>query len=269
MKIKRIRPLLIAIGIPITFTTLLFFLYSISEGIIPFPYSKYWYGIIGSVCAFAAIFIIMRLDKKPLRGFNLKFNKSVMPNFIKGLAVGVVIAVVMIGSQIWFSNLTMTFNQQNVSSFMIMVLCILPLAFMEELTFKSYAFFKLEKEYGIWNAQIVTSILFALYHVVGGWSITSAFLGPGVWALAFGLMAIISGGISMPTGFHSGLNLILAAVGDKEWIPALWTVDFANPPTEEMIQSNSNFGLALQLISLLVLILSTWIYSKRIRHRIK
>ena len=262
MKTERIKLFLVAISIPILFTTLLSLLYTTTHWVIPFSYSKYWYGIIGTLCAFVAVLIVRKLDDKPLKNFTLKLNKSVIPNFLRGLVLGAVIAAVLIGSQVWYSDLSLTFNPENVARFMMMVLCILPLALMEELAFRSYAFFKLEKEFGIWTAQIATAILFAIYHVAGGWSIANAFLGTGVWALAFGIMAATSRGVSLPTGFHSGLNLVLALIGDKDWIPALWTVDFASYPTEEMKQSNTNFGLELQVSSLVVLILITWRYSK-------
>ena len=168
----------------------------------------------------------------------------------------------MIGSQIWFSDLTMEFQRQNVTDFALMALAIVILSYMEELAFRSYAFFRLEKSYSIWTAQIILAILFALYHAVGGWSLSSSFIGPGIWAFAFGLLALRSGGIALPTGFHSGLNLALAAIGDKNWIPGLWEVNFSEVPTEAMIQSNKNFGLVLHAILLVVLILSTWMYSR-------
>lgn len=173
-----------------------------------------------------------------------------------------VVAVVMIGSQILYSDLALTFQSDNVKGFLIGTLAIVPLALMEELAFRSYAFIKLEKVTGIWKAQIFMAILFALYHVVGGWSISSAFIGPGIWSFAFGLLALQSKGIALPTGFHAGLNLTLAAIGDKDYMPGLWVVDFAKSPTEAMVTSNTNFGLALQVISLVVLIFMTWRYAK-------
>lgn len=247
----------VAVSIPILFTVVLMILSPIFSAL---P-SKLWYGAIGCLCAYGSFQIGKKLDSVQLKNFSIRFDRSVLPNFSKGLLLGLAVAIAMIGSQIWYSDLVMTFHQENIMSFFMVAITILPLALMEEMAFRSYAFVKLDKEYGIWTAQIIMAVLFALYHVPGNWSFANAFLGPGIWALAFGLLALVSKGISMPTGFHSGLNLVLASIGDKSWIPALWTVDFAKSPTEKMIQSNANFGLTLHIILLVILILTTKIYS--------
>lgn len=262
MILSKYKPFLLAVSIPVLFSLLLITIFPLFSAL---PFAKLWYGIIGTLCAYITIHIVKKLDQNPLEGFSLRFDGIVLSNFFRGLLLGLVVAGVMIGTQILYSDMTMTFHQGNVYNFLLMSISILPLAFMEELAFKSYGFVKLNKEYGVWTAQIVMAILFALYHFAGGWSLLTSFAGPGTWALAFGLLALISGGVSMPTGFHSGLNFVLATIGGKAWIPALWTFNFSTAPTEEMVQSNSNFGLAQQIIMLIVLIFMTWRYTKRNR----
>ena len=144
--------------------------------------------------------------------------------------------------QAWYSGLNIHFTYVDLGKFAWMSLSLVPLAFMEELAFRSYPFFKLKDAFGVWVAQFAIAILFALYHYIGGWSLFASFAGPGVWSFAFGLLALRSNGIALPTGFHFGLNLALAAIGNKYWVPALFTIDFANTPTDEMLKSNEYFG---------------------------
>ena len=55
--------------------------------------------------------------------------------------------------------------------------------------------------------QLIVALVFALYHISMGWNSMIAFLGPGIWALVFGLGAAWSKGIALPTGIHVALNL--------------------------------------------------------------
>lgn len=259
--IQKFKPLVLALWVPVFYTIFLMGCSAVISGI-PFPYSRYVYGVFGILGAAAAIWIVLKWDKDP-PVLRFRFDTIALTNFAKGLLIAIMIGGAMIGSQIWFSDLTLTFQRQHVTDFALMAFTIVVLSYMEELVFRSYAFFRLEKSYGIWTAQIVIAVLFALSHVIGGWSLSGSFIGPGIWAFAFGLLASKSGGIALPTGFHSGLNFALAAIGDKHWIPGLFKVDFSETPTEAMIQSNSNFGLMLHVVLLVVLILSTWMYSRK------
>ena len=57
--------------------------------------------------------------------------------------------------------------------------------------------------------------MFALYHILQGWGFQIAFLGPGIWAFVFGMAAVWSKGIALPTGIHVALNLIQQLIGLK------------------------------------------------------
>ena len=264
--IQRIKPLLLALWVPV-FCSLFLMASSAVIISIPFPYSRYVYGLFGILGTAAAIWMVLKWDKNPPK-LQFQFNWATLSNFAKGMLMALLVGGAMIGSQIWYSDLTMEFQRQHFPDFALMAFAVVVLSYMEELAFRSYAFFRLEKSYGIWTAQVVIAIVFALYHMAGGWSLSGSFIGPGIWAFAFGLLALRSGGIALPTGFHSGLNLALAVIGDKQWIPGLFKVDFFETPTEAMIQSNNNFGLALHAVLLVVLILSTWMYSGKQQKRL-
>lgn len=170
----------------------------------------------------------------------------------------------MIYAQILYSGLEITLNKDaNFSFFLIWSLAFIPLAFMEEIAFRSYPFLQLNKVLGLRITQVVLAVLFALYHVLMGWSIQASFLGPGIWALAYGLTAIASNGISMPTGLHFGVNFVLALIGGQKGIESIWSVDFPTEVSDSVQKANDNFGIGLQLCLLIVCIILTELYIKK------
>ena len=174
------------------------------------------------------------------------------------------VALIMIFSQIFYSGLELNISpDKNLQAFMFAIPAIIILAFMEELAFRSYPFIKLNRIFGLRITQIIIAILFALYHVANGWSPLVYFLGPGIWSLAYGLSAAISNGISMPTGFHSGVNIILALFIGKLNINSVWQIDYPENVSNEIIESNENFGFVLQLILLVLCVVATEIYLRR------
>jgi len=94
---------------------------------------------------------------------------------------------------------------------------------MEEIIFRSYPLIILKNKTGAMTALMITSILFGLYHVVFGWGI-QGFFSTSIWGLAFGLLAIYSNGISMPTGFHAAGNLVQSAMGMTGASYGIWNV---------------------------------------------
>jgi hypothetical protein len=135
---------------------------------------------------------------------------------------------------------------------------------MEEIAFRSYPFIKLEKAFGGRFTQIIVAIAFALYHVVTGWDTRIAFLGPGIWAFVFGLAAMRSGGIAVPTGIHVALNSIQPLMGMKAGnYASLWMLDYKPGTQEAMMAKTDTIGLILQVIVLLGAIILTETYIRK------
>ncbi|MEO9869837.1 lysostaphin resistance A-like protein [Ekhidna sp.] len=264
MTYKNVKIILISFGVPILFSLLLWMvaLTSISPLFLN-QNERFTYGVVGSLSALAVIFMFLKVDKKTWGNYHLKVEKRTPIRFLKGAVIGVVLCTALFLLQAWYSGLEISLAKVDLGQFALMSLSLIPLAFMEELAFRSYPFFKLNESYGVWTAQITMSILFALYHYIGGWSLMASFIGPGIWSFAFGLMALKSKGIALPTGFHFGLNLSLAAIGNKYWIPTIWTIDFAGSPTDEMLKSNEYFGVAIQLLVFIALVAFTYIYRRK------
>jgi membrane protease YdiL (CAAX protease family) len=91
-------------------------------------------------------------------------------------------------------------------------------AIREELAFRGYPLFSLNYRVGPWAAQIIILIVFSLEHVAGGMIWYQAFLGAGTGALLFGLAALKTKGIALPTGLHAAWNF------------GQWFLGFKNEP---------------------------------------
>jgi uncharacterized protein len=93
----------------------------------------------------------------------------------------------------------------------------------EELAFHGYPLRRLDSFVGLYIAQIVVAIMFALEHVIGGVGWTNAFLGAAVGSLLFGMASLATRGLAVPIGLHAAWNFGSWALGGKE-TPGLWYV---------------------------------------------
>jgi membrane protease YdiL (CAAX protease family) len=167
----------------------------------------------------------LKFDRKQFSDIGLVFQRNTIAKFLAGIVVGITIMGVLATSVLYLTNVRMEVNtSSNVLHFLLATLPLLPLAFMEELGFRAYPLQILKAKIGIRLAIIITSILFALYHIVNGWTIASSFYGPAVWGLVFGLASIYSKGIAMPTGIHYAANLTTSAFGTGNSSVSIWTV---------------------------------------------
>ena len=163
----------------------------------------------------------------------------------------------------YFTNVSIEPNPKaNIFRFFKMTTPLIPLAFMEELGLRAYPLQILKNKIGVRFSIIITSILFALYHIVNGWEISVSFFGPGVWGLLFGIAAIYSKGIALPTGIHYAINLTPSAFGADDNSIALWTVkqtDISNS-----IYKGIDLSIVLPpIVVLVVALICMEIYMKR------
>ncbi|MDW3191209.1 MAG: type II CAAX endopeptidase family protein [Cytophagales bacterium] len=253
-----------ALFVPLAYMTVLVTLSAFPLGFSIFE-GRVAYSFLGVAIAFGIILIVIKREKATFRNYELYLDKGTYGRFIQGFLWSILLGGGMILIHMYYSGLQFTVNSDHWQMFILMSLTLIPYAFIEELIFRSVLLTRLNKTYNIWVAQIVIAILFALYHVVGvqGQSLASAFMGPGIWSFIFVALALKSNGISMPTGFHYGLNLVLATIGDKSWIPGLLTVDFIAPPTTSELQAHETFGLILHLLLLVIGIAATVYLQKQ------
>lgn len=215
-------------------------------------FSKTYYslatGVFGSLIALVVTKIFLWREKKNFRDVGLFLTGSSVPKFFLGFLIGTVIIGLMVLVLVSFT--TMRFTRTNIQfefADYIGYLAILPLAFMEELAFRAYPFVRLNQKLGLRATQVIVAIAFALYHIAGGQSVYSSFLGPGIWAFTFGLLAYWSGGIAMPLGLHVAANMLQSIIGLKTTPRSLWTLEFTNGSTPEALAQVEQTGWIMHM----------------------
>ncbi|MEM9531644.1 MAG: CPBP family intramembrane glutamic endopeptidase [Pseudomonadota bacterium] len=221
--------------------------------------------VAAAIATAATLFFIARLLKTEggeFRDVGLNVSRRFLPHFVLGTALGIALAAVMIGAMLLLTPLEISpaaganLGAVLVTSFVVLTL----LALLEEVTFRSYPLFRLSQAWGIRGAIYVTSIVFAFYHGL----MIENLIGPGVWGLYFGLMAVMTRSIALPTGFHVGLNWVLAIVGDKpQYTGSLWELSI-NEGTGYI--GAETLGLAMQIVLLIIgVLMIEWFLARERR----
>lgn len=246
----------------VVFTGLLI-IFSFAKGFIPNDFERLAHGIIGTLAAFLTTVLFLKFDRKRFSDIGLTFERKTLVNFFAGVLAGVLIMGLLATSVMYFTRLEIDVNpRSNFLRFLLMTLPLIPLAFMEELGFRAYPLQILKGKIGIRLSLIITSVLFALYHIANGWTIASSFYGPAVWGLVFGLSAIYSKGIAMPTGIHYAANLTTSAFGGLDNTVSIWTIKQTNASTTKY--GGTDWLTILPAFALLVFaIICTELYMRR------
>jgi len=194
------------------------------------------------------------------------WSSRTLKHFFFGLIIGLLLTAALTLLLIQFTDLTISyFSNYSIISFLIFSLALVPLAFMEEAAFRAYPLVTLRNAIGVWGTQIVIAVLFALYHVAGGETVLDSLLGPGIWAFVFGLAAMRSGGIALPTGVHLGANIIRATIGQHRGISPIWTVNYSTNVTAGVEQNIETIANVLQIILLVACVIMTEAYRRKKR----
>ena len=93
---------------------------------------------------------------------------------------------------------------------------------VEELIFRGYSFERLIAAIGHWPAQILTALLFALFHIINGWDWKVALVGTTIGSLLFGLVFVRWQSVPAAVGVHASVN----------WVRDLLLLD---PPTPKTV----------------------------------
>jgi len=223
-----------------------------------FSEDYYWFALggFGTVSILLITWIFLRIEKISFPEIGLKWEAKTPKRFLVGFLIGIGIATTMLLIIVSFAGLKVELaDNYELSSFLFWSLAFIPTAFMEEVAFRSYPFIKLNKVMGLRLTQVIIAIFFALYHLGEG-SIISVFVGPGVWAFVYGMAAVYSKGIALPTGLHFGANFILASIGDKKGVDPVLIVEYVKEATPEMIAHTENVGIIVQLVLLAAAIMA-------------
>jgi membrane protease YdiL (CAAX protease family) len=216
-----------------------------------------YYGIFGTAGAFLTVAFFVWLEKGTFASIGLKWDTGALPGFMGGSAIGILLFAFVIGVVCLFGGAHIKVAQGiNYTQLCMGILPILPLALMEEIGFRSYPLVKLQKTYGIWATQFILAFAFAFYHMLNGWGLAISFMGPFIWAFVFGLAAMCTRGIAVPTGIHFALNLAQHLTGLKNNTTSLFTIDYQGT-------SNQYAGPAAHILVLTGACFATSLYARR------
>jgi membrane protease YdiL (CAAX protease family) len=262
-KTEGIKALLKPIGFMVVFTGLLF-LCGNARSLFPPTYSVLVYGILGSLAGLVTARIFQRKQLPSFAEMGLGWERKTILRFVLGSLIGLFIFIIILFVLLQYSELTIRYQpQSSPTDYLFLYLPILPLALMEEIGFRSYPQQKLYQSYGPWISQLVIAVAFGVYHVLNGWSLLSSFAGPFVWAFVFGLAAIWSRGIAVPTGIHFALNVLQTITGMKGSKGAVWILDYPPGTNPVLMERTDKIGLIMQVAVLIVALLSTYWYVRK------
>lgn len=221
----------------------------------PFKWHHLSYGILGTLGAVTATFILLKVERKSFADYGLQWQRKTLSNFLIGFIIGIICFAIIFWILITTTSLTIKVTNKSFDAAVLLSLfSIFFLAFMEEMAFRAYPFLLLNKVVGLRATQILIATAFALYHIAQGWNIEVAFLGPGIWAFVFGLGAVWSKGIALPTGIHMALNVLQEFMGTKgNSEQAFYSLQQQNNSPSAIVHTQ-NIGIAVQLLVLVVAI---------------
>ena len=201
------------------------------------------------VALIGATLLALRLDGRPAATLGLDPSLRRVKELGAGLAGGALLAVVMallIGVVLpfpWARN--PRFDGLAAAYSLFWFLCSNA---TEELVFRGYAFDRLIAGIGHWKAQVVTALVFALFHVANGWSWQVALTGTTIGSLLFGLVFVRWRSVPAAAGVHAAANWTRGLLLDD---PPKATTLFAplSPrpwtPTEQLLATACFTGVTL------------------------
>lgn len=182
------------------------------------------------------------------------------------LLLGFIAGVLIVG--IWASALILTCGlklapePERLPAHVAMQLAVyVVLSCREELGFHGYPLRRLNQVFGLWPAQILVALIFALEHKVGGSSWAQAFLGSGMGSLLFGMASIATRGLAVPIGMHAAWNFGQWMLGLKG-AHGLWQVIVPEGRAEAIENIAMIIYIALFGIATMVL----WLWHRRSAH---
>jgi membrane protease YdiL (CAAX protease family) len=223
------------------------------------PVSKYEFGgVIVTCIALLLTFVFLKKDKKTFKDIGFQWERKTPIRFSIGFFIGTLVTVLILAITISFSSIELVYNvNSSIPLVLFWLLAFFPLAFMEEIIFRGYAFMKIHKSIGLWPAQILLALLFAWYHDFTGVTFFNQLLGPGVWALIFGVAFVWSKGLAFPTGLHMALNVVLELVGQKDNRHDIWNLEYTIEITPVLSAQTEKIGLVMQIFILIIGVILT------------
>lgn len=143
-------------------------------------------------------------------------NLSILYSLFSGFSLGVVTLAFVFGCQLYFGLCSLELsNLKSVPStlFSIMLVALL-VGGIEELVFRGFLLSQLEQDYSVLTAAVISSLIFALLHLVWEQQETTPQL-PGLWLM--GMVLVLArftdhGSLGLAWGLHAGWVWSIASI---------------------------------------------------------
>ncbi|MBD2567194.1 CPBP family intramembrane glutamic endopeptidase [Anabaena lutea] len=154
--------------------------------------------------------------------YGLVVNRSIFGSLLLGFGLGVLGLVVVFTCQFWLGWCYL--EKSNIKLIPTILLPISLVALfvggIEELVFRGFLLTQLEKDYAIWVAAIISSLIFALLHLVWEQRETVPQI-PGLWLM--GMVLVVarfadSNNLGIAWGLHAGWVWAIATIDTAELI---------------------------------------------------
>src|SRR6185503_9776969 len=118
----RMKSIIRSVLFCIVFTALLV-VFSFAKNFVPNNFERIAHGTIGTLAAFVATVLFLKLDRKRFSDIGLTFQRQTITRFFTGVVCGIIIMGVIAGSVICFAGVEIVANQKsNFLNFMLMTL---------------------------------------------------------------------------------------------------------------------------------------------------
>ncbi|GAX42546.1 abortive infection protein [Tolypothrix sp. NIES-4075] len=154
--------------------------------------------------------------------YGLRVNISLLGSLGLGFVLGVLSLAVVFGGQFWLSWCSWQESQtkQLQSILLPIFLVALFVGGVEELVFRGFLFTQLTRDYSVWVAAVISSLIFALLHLVWERRETIPQL-PGLWLM--GMVLVLArfsdrNNLDLAIGLHAGWVWAIACLDTAELI---------------------------------------------------
>ncbi|CAN5158819.1 hypothetical protein BH23VER1_BH23VER1_03260 [soil metagenome] len=162
------------------------------------------FGPIMSLGAFILTVLLLRRESLSLEDVGVALRSRSPVRFVIGFLLGLILVASNFGIIALTTGMRLSWAPEaSLAATMITLVSFCVGSCGEELGFRGYPLRRLERAYGLWGAQAIVAVAFAIYHVWVGWPWMSALVGTGVGSLLFGMAAIASRGLALPIGLHA------------------------------------------------------------------
>ena len=224
---------------------------------LPERWSSLTIGVAAGLGAFALTIIFVRWDGMRLRDAGAAFQFRSVSRLAIGFLIGLGLVLayslsITFGGHVHFVRA----GGLNSGTVILMLSGFLALSCREELAFHGYALRSLDSGFGLWTAQLVIALLFAVEHVIGGVSWTHSIFGAALGSLLFGMAALATRGLAVPIGIHAAWNFGQWALGEKN-SPGIWKMSI-NAGFERQTEMAASLCYAVLMLGAMAAFWGLW-----------